>query len=143
MKAKEIMIRDVVFANENDTIRKFIRELNDNHITGAPVLNDAGDLAGIVSVKDIINALDNLLRVKLSAEEIKETRGRFNWVKGIMTKDVITVGPDTEVKDVFKLMVDKHIHRVPVVDKEGKVIGIISTSDAHKAIVKYVKEAGK
>ncbi len=140
MKAREIMIKEVIFANKNDTIRKFIKMLNDNRITGAPVLNDDQQLVGIVSVKDIINALDNLLKVRLSAEEVKDLRGKFNWVSGIMTENVMTVSPDTEVIDVFKLMVQKHIHRVPVV-KKSKVIGIISTSDAHNAIIKYLWEA--
>ncbi|MDA3793439.1 MAG: CBS domain-containing protein [Elusimicrobia bacterium] len=142
MKAKKIMTKDVVFAKKSDTIRKFIKMLNDNKITGAPVLNDNDELVGIVSVKDILNALDGLLKVRLSAEEVNNLRGKFNWVDGIMTENVITVDPDTEVMDIFKLMVEKHIHRVPVT-KNGKVIGIISASDAHNAIVEYVKEVKK
>jgi CBS domain-containing protein len=142
MKAKKIMTKDVVFAKKSDTIRKFIKMLNDNKITGAPVLNDNDELVGIVSVKDILNALDGLLKVRLSAEEVNNLRGKFNWVDGIMTENVITVDPDTEVMDIFKLMVEKHIHRVPVT-KNGKVIGIISTSDANNDIFDYVKEVKK
>lgn len=47
----------------------------------------------------------------------------------IMTQDVITVGPDMPVKELAKLLVEHHISGVPVVDKEGSLIGIITEKD--------------
>ncbi len=47
----------------------------------------------------------------------------------IMTRDVITVGPDMAVRDVAGLLLDKHISAAPVVDETGKLIGIVSEGD--------------
>ena len=139
MKAKQIMTRQVVTVRKDYTVGRLIRILKDNRITGAPVVDAKGKLIGIVSVKDLVSAVADLVRVHLSIEEINGMRGRYNWVEGFMTKNVITVEAEDEVKDIFKLMVEKHIHRVPVMEN-GVLVGIISTSDAHKAIIKYIEE---
>lgn len=139
MKAAEIMTPDVITVKKYYTIRKMMNILRENKITGAPVVDDDGNLIGIVSRKDIINAVSDLIKVHVSIEEIDRKRGQFNWVEGIMTEDVVTVDEDTDVLTVFNLMVEKHIHRVPVM-KDGKMTGIISISDSHRAILKYFKK---
>ena len=54
----------------------------------------------------------------------------------IMTRDVITVRPDTSVRDIAALMVEKHISGIPVVTDNGKLIGMVSQSDLlHRAEV--------
>ncbi len=137
MKAKAIMTRKVVTVKKDCTIYGLIKLLKKNSITGAPVVDENGCLIGIVSVKDLLYAIEDLVKTHLSIEEIKEIRGACNWVEGFMTKDVITVDENEEVSRVFKLMVDHHIHRVPVMKGE-LIAGIISTSDAHRAIIKYI-----
>jgi CBS domain-containing protein len=128
------MTPDVITVKKDWTIKKLIKTLQDNSITGAPVVDDKGGIIGIVSVKDVIKAVSGLMKVQLSIKEINEMRGKFNWVEGIMTTGAITVGADDDVKDVFRLMVEKHIHRVPVMEK-GEMAGIISVSDAYRVIV--------
>ena len=49
--------------------------------------------------------------------------------KDIMTKDPITVSPDTEITRAAKLLLDKGVNGLPVVDREGKLLGIICQSD--------------
>jgi len=49
--------------------------------------------------------------------------------KDIMTRDVITVTPETEVREIAKLLLDKHFNGVPVVSREGRLVGIICQSD--------------
>ena len=139
MKAKEIITKKVITVKKYYTIRKMINIFQENMITGAPVVDEDDSLIGIVSIKDVISAVSDLIKVHVSIEEIDRKRGKFNWVEGIMTGDVITVDEDTEVLAVFNLMVEKHIHRVPVM-KDGKMTGIISTSDSNKAIIKYLKK---
>ena len=54
----------------------------------------------------------------------------------IMTRDVATVGPDTSVRDIAALMMEKHISGVPVLTDDGKIIGMVSQSDLlHRAEV--------
>ncbi len=139
MKAAEIMTPEVITVKKYYTIRKMINILQEHKITGAPVVDDEENLIGMVSLKDVINAVSDLIKVHVSIEEIERKRGKFNWVEGIMTDEVVTVEEDTDVLAVFNLMVENHIHRVPVM-KNGKMTGLISISDSHRAILKYFKK---
>jgi len=139
MQAKDIITTDLITINKELTIRQLIKILQKNNITGAPVVDEDGRLEGIVSGKDIINAVAELIRVNLSIEDIGSDVGKLNWVEGIMTKDVVTVTGDADVKDVFDIMSKKHIHRIPVT-RNGKLAGIISASDAHRVFKDFQKD---
>jgi len=133
MKVKEIMTRDVLTVTKDLSIRRLIKLLDKNKITGAPVVDEQGKLIGIVSSKDVIRAIDHLIRVHVSLDEQKEHKGQYNWVDGLMTTDVVTAGEEDDVREVFGTMLRLQIHRIPVV-KEGKPVGIISSQDACKII---------
>jgi len=133
MKVKEIMTRDVLTVTKDLSIRRLIKLLDKNKITGAPVVDEQGKLIGIVSSKDVIRAIDHLIRVHVSLDEQKEHKGKYNWVDGVMTTDVITADEEDDVREVFGIMLRRHIHRIPVV-KEGKPVGIISSQDACKIV---------
>jgi len=134
MKVKEIMTRDVLTVTKDLSIRRLIKLLDKNKITGAPVVDEQGKLIGIVSSKDVIRAIDHLIRVHVSLDEQKEHKGQYNWVDGLMTTDVVTADEEDDVREVFGTMLRLQIHRVPVV-KEGKPVGIISSQDACKIVV--------
>lgn len=133
MKVKEIMTRDVLTVTKDLSIRRLIKLLDKNKITGAPVVDEQGKLIGIVSSKDVIRAIDHLIRVHVSLDEQKEHKGKYNWVDGVMTTDVITADEEDDVREVFGTMLRRQIHRIPVV-KEGKPVGIISSQDACKMV---------
>ena len=133
MKVKEIMTRDVLTVTKDLSIRRLIKLLDKNKITGAPVVDEQGKLIGIVSSKDVIRAIDHLIRVHVSLDEQKEHKGQYNWVDGLMTTDVVTADEEDDVREVFGTMLRLQIHRVPVV-KEGKPVGIISSQDACKIV---------
>lgn len=131
MKARDIMTTNVVTVNKELTIYQLIKVLLKNQISGVPVIDNNGKLEGIVSEKDVIRAVAELIKVNLSIDEINMKVGKLNWVEGIMTKNAITVTEEADAKEVFKIMAAKQIHRIPVV-KNGKLVGIISSSDAHR-----------
>ena len=133
MKVKEIMTRDVCTVTKDLSIRRLIKMLDKNKITGAPVVDEEGKLIGIVSSKDVIRAIDHLIKVHVSIDEQQQHKGMFNWVEGVMTTNVITAQEDDDVREVFGTMVKLKIHRVPVV-KEGKPVGIISSQDACRIV---------
>ena len=133
MKVKEIMTHEVLTVTKELSIRRLIKLLEQNKITGAPVVDEQGKLIGIVSSKDVIRAIDHLIRVHVSIDEQQDHKGKDNWVEGVMTTDVITVGEEDDVAEVFGTMVRRKIHRVPVV-KNGKLVGIISSQDACKIV---------
>ncbi|MEA2062606.1 MAG: CBS domain-containing protein [Gemmatimonadota bacterium] len=133
MKVKEIMTTELVTVTRDMTIRRFIKLLEKNNITGAPVVDEDGKLIGIVSGKDVIHAIDHLIQVHVSIDQQKEDKGRFNWVEGIMTSNVITCSEDDDVNEVFGTMVSRRIHRLPVV-RDGKPVGIITSLDSCRFI---------
>ena len=133
MKVKEIMTHEVLTVTKELSIRRLIKLLEQNKITGAPVVDEQGKLIGIVSSKDVIRAIDHLIRVHVSIDEQKDHKGKYNWVEGVMTTDVISVSEEDDASEVFGTMVRRKIHRVPVV-KNGKLVGIISSQDACKIV---------
>ena len=133
MKAKDIMTRDVVTVTRDMSIRKLVRLLETKKITGAPVVDEEGNLIGIISEKDIIIAIEHLIKVYVSLDEQKEMRGKYNWVDGVMSRKVMTVDEDTDCSEAFRLMSEKRFHRLPVV-RDGKLVGIISSMDACKLL---------
>ena len=135
MKVRDVMTTELVTVNKELTIRQLIKVLQQNQVSGVPVVDPEGRLEGIVSEKDVIKAVAELIKVNLSIEEINRKVGKLNWVEGIMSKNVITVTGDMDAREVFKIMASKQIHRVPVV-KNGILVGIVSASDAHRLIEK-------
>lgn len=133
MKVKELMTKNVLSVKKNISIRKLVKLLGEHSITGAPVVDDDGKLIGIVSSTDVIHAIDHLIRVHISIDEQQENKGKYNWVDGIMTSKVITVSEEDDVREVFHTLVERKIHRVPVV-RDGKPVGIISSLDACRLV---------
>lgn len=142
MYIKNIMTKDVVTVKENDTVEECARLLIEHDLTGLPVLDSEGRVKGIVTEGDLIRrsarmkgpaALEVLGGIfylespKHFTEEIRRTLGTI--ASEVMTKNVITVSPDKEIEDAATLLVRKRIKRLPVVDGEGRLIGIVSRKD--------------
>jgi CBS domain-containing protein len=64
-------------------------------------------------------------------------------VSEVMSKPLITVNPDTSLKDAVSLMEQKDIRRLPVTDYKGQMVGIITAKDIFKAVIKTFKETRK
>jgi len=133
MKARDVMTKQVITVSSDLSIRKLIQLLITERISGVPVVDDAGEVVGIISERDILKAVDRLIKVKVSLDEEREQKGSFNWVDGIMTKEVIFVSEDDPVEHVCKLMSERKIHRVPVMNGK-KIVGIITSMDVLKTV---------
>jgi CBS domain-containing protein len=96
--------------------------LEDKNLGSLVVLEDNGKLDGIFTERDYAR------KVILKGRSSRETR-----VRDIMTEDPIYVTPDTKIDECMKIMSDKNIRHLPVMDKE-QVAGLISIGD----IVKYI-----
>lgn len=144
MNIEDIMTCDVVTVNDKTTVRKLIKILSKHEITGVPVLDDNGALCGIVSEKDVIRAqlrslyqseqYDDLLDLfsptySIIEEQANGYNTRYKWVEQIMTRDVVTVRKGTSVEEVAMIMTKHHYHRIPVLDQNDAIAGIVTTID--------------
>ena len=141
MKANEIMNRNVITVNQEMTVDEVVKILLDNRISGVPVLDEAGKVIGIVSETDLIYREKNLhtpsfisiLQGIVFLESTKDLEYQVKKmaaykVKDVMTKNVITVSGEAELNSVVDIIIDQKVNRVPVIDHEGKLIGIITRS---------------
>ena len=114
MIAKDIMTRNVITVSPTMTVKNLAMTLIKNQISGAPVAGKNGKIVGIVSESDIV------------AKKGKQ-------VSAIMSKNIVSVGAETSVEDIARMMTTHHIKRLPVMNG-GKVIGIVSRADIVSAI---------
>jgi len=142
MKVEEVMQKDVISVKIDMSVTEAAMVLLKHNITGAPVVEADGKLAGVVSEKDIFKFLYpdyheyysflGFSKEKVNLrEKIKE--GEDKPVKDVMTRQAIYVSPQDSVMRVGALMVMKKIHRVMVVDR-GKLIGIVSRKDVYHQV---------
>jgi CBS-domain-containing membrane protein len=138
----DVMTRDVVAVKKYDDIQVAATLMSENRISGLPVV-DAGNLVlGVVSEADILamagikegHNFKDILR-HILGEPLPE-RKTGHLVGDIMSSPAITTGPDVEIKEVARILDDRRIKRLPVVDKGERLIGIISRADIVRAIGK-------
>ncbi|GBG00293.1 thiol-disulfide oxidoreductase [Raphidocelis subcapitata] len=111
----------VLSATPGETLQAIIPRLK--KVTGLPVVGATGKVVGVISRKDII-------QLRQSGGSLQEK------VKSHMTAPAITITADTPVKDAGALMLKQKIRRLPVVDGEGRPLGIVSRSDIFAPLMK-------
>jgi len=143
MTAKELMTTKVLAIMHDDYARHAVEIMAEHGISGMPVVDEAQNLVGIVSERDLLLIDEERPPVVKSAlyglyispdrlvERDAERRGLR--IRDVMTRSVITFGPDDKVSEVARTMHDRNINRVPIV-QEGKLVGIISRHDIIRAL---------
>ncbi|HVL21056.1 MAG TPA: CBS domain-containing protein [Amaricoccus sp.] len=144
MLAREVMTSPPITVTPDTPVSEVAAILLANRISAVPVLNQAGKLIGIVSEGDLLRRaeakterrrskwLELLLDRNVAAADFVKTHGRA--AKDVMTSDVVSVGPDTELAEIASTLERRRIKRVPVVEG-GKVLGIVSRANLLQALV--------
>lgn len=145
--AGEVMTRSVITVKKETTIRELAELFTSRKISSAPVVNDQGDMIGIVTETDLVEQ-DKSLHIptvislfdwviylesgKKFEKELKKMTGQT--VGEIYSTEVLTVAPDAPVSAVADLMSSERINSVPVVEGR-KVIGIIARIDMIRTMI--------
>lgn len=146
LKAKDIMTRKVISVTPQTTVEDLARLLIDHHISGVPVLDEAGNLVGIVTEHDLINKekrlhIPTVLRI-FDAFIYLESPKRFESdikkmlatkVGDICATDVITVDEEATISEIATVMSERGVHLLPVM-KEGSLVGVIGEEDVIRAV---------
>lgn len=124
----DIMVRDIKTAEENQSINAVAKMMSDNNIGSVVIVksNGVGVLSGIITERDI---------VRIAGAAQTSTTLLQLIARDIMSKPVITIDEGSSIQDAIQSMKLNNIRRLPVVNREGKMVGIITDKDIFRAII--------
>ena len=147
LRARDFMETDVLTVSPETSILDIHKLFAEEEIHGAPVVDDAGLVRGVVSTLDLLRAVReevepddssyfgnewSLMRYDLPAE----LPGRLREVRAadVMTRELVAVTPDTTIADVARVMREQHVHRVLVIEN-SELLGVVTTFDMLRAFI--------
>ena len=124
----DYMSRRLITFSPDQPMFEVVQILLKNKISGGPVMNENGELCGVLSEGDCLKEV---------------VKGQYNNMPSLaghasdhMTKGVITINPEMNIFDAANMFLSKRIRRFPVVTDEGKLVGQISQKDIMRAVLK-------
>ncbi len=142
MLVKEVMTAEVITVTTGDSVEKCANLLLEHNISGLPVLDSAGKVAGMVTEGDLIRRasrikapgyleiLGGLIYLGSPKKFVDELQRAMALSAGeMMTKKVIGVGPEDTLEQAATLMNNNEVSRLPVIDAAEKLVGIVSRRD--------------
>ncbi|MGQ3329275.1 MULTISPECIES: CBS domain-containing protein [Halorubrum] len=157
MQARDLMETDVKTVAPDDDVADVFKKFARFDFSGFPVVDDEGGLVGVVTESDLVDLFepdDETLWIPIGLPPFVDTltyqvkapwgdldlgvdmvRNADRPISDVMSIDVATVSPDTDVNEVLDLLAgdDPNINRVPVVDDDGAIVGIIARQDVIRA----------
>lgn len=142
VRISEVMRSEVATVHPDDPVTQVVELLLDKDFTAVPVVDDQGKVVGMVSDSDLLTrgGMNVTISLKKATDldyvrELHQSLGSPNHkVSEVMTRDVVTVTPDVILGRAARLMVEKHVKRLPVVDSDGKLVGILGRLDVLNTI---------
>ncbi len=146
--AKEIMAREVVTVTPDLPVEKLAGILWEHRINGVPVVDDAGQLVGVVTESDLVDqtkkfhiptaiAFVDWVIFLDSAKKVEQEIGKMtgSTVGDICAKDPITIGEESPLDEIATIMAEKNIHTLPVVT-DGQLVGVVGKADIIRTLAK-------
>ncbi len=144
--AKDVMNTTIHSVTPETSVKDLVKFLMDHQISGAPVMDEQGQLAGVVTEGDLIfrdanvhlptvvaifDSIIYLENPRKYEHELQKIIG--GKVRDIMSTDLLTITPETTMQEMATIMHEKKRHLLPVVD-QGKMVGIVGKADLVRAI---------
>ena len=144
------MDRDPVTVAESDGVDTVVRLLHEHHVPGVTVVSEDSTVVGIVTENDlllydeqedidppphlqIMGGVIYLGSVKHWEERVRKSLA--STVGDLMTRDPLTVGPDASAHEAGRLIAAHHHNRLPVVDADGRLVGVVTRVDVLEALL--------
>jgi len=145
MKAADVMTRRLITIAPDKTIAEAATLMIENRVSGLPVVDADGRLVGLISEGDLLH------RSEMGTDQPKHrswwlklisgptaaaddyVKSHSHTVEDVMTRAVVGIDPDTELKDIVRLLERHRIKRVPVID-QGRLVGIVSRANLLQAL---------
>ena len=136
LEVDDVMTRRVTTVQVGARFKDVARLLAEHKISAVPVLDGDGTLVGIVSEADLLrkeqyheDALPTRRRFGSRRERVLRAKALGDFAGDVMTAPAITIGPEATAVEAAKLMIEQNVKRLPVVDADGCLIGIVSRAD--------------
>ena len=123
--AKDLMTQQVITLFVDDSMRTAEKLFNEKRFRHIPVVKD-GELAGVISDRDLI-------RVKMEIPEDYDTLK----ISDVMKKKILTARPETNIRDIARIMLEERIGAMIILDSDGKIAGIITRTDILRSIITH------
>ena len=146
MKIQELMTGAVVTVRSGTPLKDAAALMAEHHVSGLPVVDAEGRVVGVLSEGDILyketgrRTKPTLLGMGLRNEDPRATAVTAG---DAMTVPAVTVGPDRLVSEAAASMIDNGISRLPVVDDDGRLVGIVTRADLMRAFVRPDEEVAR
>jgi CBS domain-containing protein len=134
LRVADVMSTDVVTARPAMPVKEVVRAMQRHSVSALPVLDEDDRLIGVVSEADLIRG-----RAYPTGDHWWRPTGsqrHRRHVGDIMTADVVTVGPTATLAEAARLMTERMVKRLPVVDSVGALVGVISRLDVLAALLR-------
>jgi CBS domain-containing protein len=113
----DVMTTEIYSVKPDDFVFEAIRLMGDKQVRRVPIINDAGTLVGIVTDRDIV------------VRAIAEGKSADTQIGDVMTSEIFSVKEDDFVFEAIRLMGDKQVRRVPIINERSELVGIIAMAD--------------
>ena len=136
---EKVMTRTVAVVGTKAPFKAIVEVMEENRVSAVPVLDEDGALAGIVTEEDLLLKEGRLQDVGLLASPRRRREGHKaeGLLAGdLMTSPVLTVTPEATLAEAARLMHERHVKRLPVVDSTGRLLGIVSRADLLRVFVR-------
>jgi CBS domain-containing protein len=152
MHVKDFMIKEAITVLPEASIKEVMKTFVEKKIGGVPIVDSGGKLLGIVTDGDILRAIkpvdhhiQNYFTYSILIEEINlESRmsemKNLSIIKIAKTRNIVTIHPEDELKKVVQLLSKHHFKKLPVVDDENRVVGVLSRGDVIRKIQMTILE---
>jgi chloride channel protein, CIC family len=128
MRVADLMQTELESVAPDMTVAQAVIRLSDAHVHGVPVVDTGGQIVGVLTTTDVLNAA-----AEAAGSEDRERLFDQTTVEEIMTPRPMTVDPDTDVKEAAQQMLYLEVHRL-FVEHDGQLMGVISQSDIVRAV---------
>jgi len=118
VKISQVMTKDLITVSLDSTVEEVVNKMVDYDVECLPVIDAEGVLHGLVTFRDIVMKVVYPL-----------TKTRKWKVEKIMSKSLVTCNSNSTVLDVVKIMKNRHLRRIPVVDAKNKLVGLVTDFD--------------
>ena len=125
-EASDVMTSPIVSILETSSLREAVSIMLEKGLKRLPVVDQNGRLTGMLARLDIFEAISHTHPEWSRVKEVHAQIENVKYVKDVMVRDMYTISPDTTVLEIVRIIDANDIQRVAVVDREGKLLGLIS-----------------